>query len=214
MILVVFVLFRMLLVEDPLRVSGKALMTGSTIYSEWVCVKNAKGVTLHERWVKVDESLKVRMRKGEFEVDCSFEEAIAFIENYRTIETWMKGIEQITPLTENDKMVYVMINLPWPFSNRDFVARSSSVNVDDNKHVVRFKSENYHVKHKKGCVRIKDYSASWTIERISNHKSKITFTVFSSEPPLFPEWIQEPVIKNVFLNNLHRLKKHLSTRIM
>ena len=61
----------------------------------------------------------------------------------------------------------------------------------------------------KNKVRINDYRASWLITRTKNNTIKIVFTVFCSEPPMFPQWVQEPVLKKIFFGNLMRLKQRL-----
>ena len=71
MVLLVYMLFRVLLSDNAMNMKIKELNASSLYVSEWVCVKDDNGIALHERWVKVNDSLTVRERKGVMIVDGS-----------------------------------------------------------------------------------------------------------------------------------------------
>ncbi len=210
MIILAYFLFRMLLGGNSLA-TNRAIIHTAFSYTEWVCVKEDRGISLHERWIQVNDSLKVRERKGEFVVNCNMDDVAHYLKDYKTVDKWMKGVKQVRMVNSNDKdLVYMVIHLPWPFSDRDFFALYSSIQMDSNHMIIKVNSEENSKTTSKKLVRIKDYRASWKLQHINQQKTKITFTVFSSEPPLFPQWMQEPVIKKVFLNNLKRLQSALN----
>ncbi len=211
MILLVYFLFRVLLSDNTMSVKIKELNASSLYVSEWVCVKDVDGIALHERWVKVNDSLTVRERKGVMVVDGSFNEVVNFLKNPNTVKRWMKGIKEVRFIIHQDeRLLYFVINLPWPFSDRDVVAKYSVVQTDQDNCTIRMNSSYYKEKRDSKNVRIKDYNASWKLTRVGDNKVKIDFQVFSAEPPIFPQWMQEPVLKKVFYQNLMRLKTELS----
>jgi hypothetical protein len=55
-----------------------------------------------------------------------------------------------------------------------------------------------------------DYNATWTITETSLRQVRIIFSAISDTFPLFPKYIQDPVIEKMFHNNLVRLKELLS----
>jgi hypothetical protein len=57
-----------------------------------------------------------------------------------------------------------------------------------------------------------DYNATWTITEISSQQVQNIFSAISDTPPLFPRYIQDPVIEKMFHNNLVRLKELLSQK--
>ena len=59
-------------------------------------------------------------------------------------------------------------------------------------------------------LELEDYNASWKLTKLEGGKVKIEFQVFSAEPPLFPQWIQEPVLKKVFYKNLVRFERSIN----
>ncbi|MCW3786722.1 hypothetical protein [Plebeiibacterium sediminum] len=185
----------------------KELNASSLYVSEWVCVKEDNGIALHERWVKVNESLSVRERKGIMVVDGSMDEVISFLSNPKTVKLWMKGIKEVRLVVHKDEeLLYIVINLPWPFSDRDLVAKYSVTQTGPDNCVIRMSSDTYNDIEKKNTVRIKNYDATWKLTKLDEGKVQIQFQVFSAEPPLFPQWVQEPVLKKVFYQNLLRLK--------
>ncbi len=211
MVLLVFMLLRMLLSDNEMNAMIKELNASSLYVSEWVSVKNADGIELQERWVKVNDSLTVRERKGIMVINGSVDEVVEFLSNPKTIKLWMKNVQEVRLFMKGDaQLTYIVIHLPWPFSDRDLVANYSVHKTDNNHCTIRMKSEDgTHVGSSK-IVRINSYNASWNLEQVANNKVHIEFQVFSAEPPLFPQWVQEPVLKKVFHQNLLRLKAQLN----
>jgi len=210
MILLAIILLNFLFPEYTGSKGCNAILRYGT-ESEWTCVKKSKGIQLYERWVQINDSLSVRERKGELITSCTIEKAETYLRDYSTVTDWMKGVKSVNALTaDSGQVVYMLIQLPWPFSNRDLVARYSYFRIDQEHRTVKVKSDNTVSTPDNRCVRIKHYEASWSLERLNERQTKIVFTTFSSEPPLFPQWIQEPVLKKLFINNLNRLRLELS----
>ncbi|WP_430934071.1 hypothetical protein [Saccharicrinis sp. 156] len=212
MIILAYILLRMLLGGSPATVKGEALINAHWGFSDWVCVKDMDGIKLLERWVRVNDTLKVRERKGEMIVECSMQEAVSYLADYSTVKQWMKGLKSIELQDEDRKLIYMVIKLPWPFIDRDLFARYSLYKLDKENSVVKVESERNVQAPNSRLVRISNYRASWNVQRISSNRTKVVFTTFSSEPPIFPQWIQEPVLKRIFYGNLKRLKDQLSGR--
>ena len=211
MIFLAYFFIRMLVGANTMTLKEKEMINTSLVYTEWVCVKEDKEICLFERWVKVSEKLNVRERMGQMDVDCNIEEAFEYLRDYKTAQKWIKGIKEACLKKEiEEDLVYMVIQLPWPFSNRDFFAKYAFYDKGNNQKVIRVESKYSNKCVNSRCIRIQDYSASWVLEKMDERKTKITFTTFSSEPPVFPQWMQEPVLKKVFYNNLKRLRKELS----
>lgn len=210
MVILAYFLFRMFFAVNSTAIKERVLVRTAMDVSEWVCVKDTKGIVLRERWVNVNDSLKVRERRGELVVDCSFEEVMIYLKNHNTVGQWMKGVKSTQFYNDDKSLVYMIIHLPWPFSNRDLLARYSTIQMDENNCLVKVVSETVEEESKSELQRMQDYRASWRLQRLGNRRTKIVFTTFSSEPPMFPQWMQEPVLKKVFYGNLKRLREQLS----
>ncbi len=213
MILVVCYFLGLLLSEPVVLADEKSINANSEVVSEWVCVMDNKGIALFERWIQVNESLRVRERRGEFVVTASLSKTIDYLSNVNSLKQWMKGVEtvdKISSYTDSGELTYIVLHLPWPFADRDMIARFSLLQVDSHHCFVRINSEKGDVPEVDKIKRIHDYSAVWALEKLDAERTKVVFTVFSSEPPMFPQWLQEPILKKVFISNLKRLKQELS----
>jgi hypothetical protein len=65
---------------------------------------------------------------------------------------------------------------------------------------------------KSNIKRLKDYKASWTILKLAEIKVIVSFKAMANTPPMFPRFIQDPILAQMFHNNLVNLKKILETR--
>ena len=212
MIFLAYFFIRVLVGGDVMVSKENEIIHTSLVRTEWVCVKEDKDISLFERWVKVNDELNVRERMGQMVVECNINEASEYLGDYKTAQNWIKGVKESCLKNDiEEDLVYMVIGLPWPFANRDFFAKYSFFDTGDGQVVIRVESKYPQQKLNPKCVRIRNYSASWVLRKIDEEKTKIIFTTFSSEPPMFPQWMQEPVLKKVFYNNLKRLSRELSS---
>ncbi|WP_289054414.1 START domain-containing protein [Carboxylicivirga marina] len=187
------------------------LLLHPTKENEWTCVKSNKGIQLYERWVQINDTLFVRERKGELITNCSLKKTEDYLRDHSTVCDWMKGIKSVQSIsTDSGQLVHMVIQLPWPFSNRDLLARYHFYKIDGKTSVVQVKSDKTVTMPDNRFIRIKHYVATWRLEQINEQQTKIVFETFSNEAPIFPQWIQEPVLKKIFMSNLKRLKSRLS----
>ena len=187
-------------------------MPDHTVITEWACLKAKDGITLCERWLELTNSIKVRERQGIMLVNCSIDAAVGYLCQSGTITDWMSAVETIEPLDKSavgQELVHIVLGLPWPFDNRDIIGRYEIINLDEKHQIVQIYSEKG-VDEVPDFVRIKEYCASWLLEEVGANETKVVFTTFSNERPLFPLWIQDPVVKKVYYSNLSSLKQHLS----
>jgi hypothetical protein len=162
----------------------------------------------------LNDTLQVRERKGEFVADCGINEASRYLLNVQNMSDWMHGVKEIVQIPSNDTCcrAYLLINLPWPFSDRDLCANMALVQHNEEFAKIRIVNEKQLFKRNARAIQIEHYDACWMLSGLTKRKTKVEFVTFSTEAPVFPQWMQEPVLKNVFLNNLRRLKDRLATK--
>lgn len=212
MFLVTYLLFKLIFIHDTLFDTERAIASKVENEKEWVCVKREHDISLYERWVRVNDSLKVRERRGEFLVDCNIKKVSDYLKDYHTINSWMCGVKKVDRLMlDSCQVVFIEIQLPWPFSNRELVTDFSTYYSDSDHCVIRMESCNNDLVINENLVRVHDFKISWSLAKLDEKKTKIVFKSFSTEPPLFPLWIQDPVLKKIFFNNLEKLKTELET---
>jgi phosphoserine aminotransferase len=75
--------------------------------------------------------------------------------------------------------------------------------------IININSRADHVPSKPGIERLQEYNATWTITETAPQKVHIEFSAMSNTPPMFPRYIQDPIIEKMFHNNLVRLRELL-----
>jgi hypothetical protein len=216
-------MIRHLLLTAVIFTSSPVIDTGSLAvkktnltYGNWEEVKNTDGVKTYVRWLYYNDGKKTRERKGEIFVDCNMDEAIGILSEPSVTKKWMSGVSEnylITRLTPNQWYTYTLYDIPWPFNKRDLVS-GYELNYMPGKKTATIKifSKADFIPEKTGIDRLINYSANWTVVETSSQKVHIVFSAISDTPPLFPRYIQDPVIEKMFHNNLVRLKDLLSQK--
>jgi short-subunit dehydrogenase len=185
--------------------------TVSETAAEWTCTKNRNGIALYEKWVKVNDSLTVKERKGELIVSGRYCNVVQYLSQTATIKEWMSSVEVAKNIgNSNDSLLYVLFNLPWPFSNRDLIAHCQTIRLNEQYTIVKLESHPNALAPIEEAIRIKSYRASWEITLLTNGKIKVVLQTFSDEPPLCPHWIQDPIVEEIFYSNLARLKSKIT----
>jgi len=185
----------------------------SADYGKWEMVKNSQGVQTFVRWVANTEGVKRRERMGEMIVDCPVEVVISVITDAKSSSSWMSSVKESHDLKRVNTFewyTYTLFNIPWPFENRDLVSNNTmKTNTGNDSTNINIISREDYIPIKSGVTRLTDYTATWGIVRIGKEKVRITFTAITNTPPMFPRWIQDPVLENMFHNNLVNLKAYI-----
>lgn len=179
--------------------------------SEWNHVKCYKGVNLYERLITANE-LQVSERKGELVVDCDFNTVTKFFSVPENMKFWMKGVKKAYCLRTdsiNKWTVHTTYRLPWPFANKDMVSAYEFKQYGTNKCVIQIISIDDMMEESSNMERITNFRANCMVTKIDDQKTKIVFSVICATPPIMPRWIQDPIVKRIFLKNMILMKKQL-----
>lgn len=187
-------------------------------YGNWEEVRNTNGVKTYVRWLQYSNGKKTRERKGETQVNCSLQKTVEILTDASATVKWMSGVTENYLLSRSNPTewyTYTLYNIPWPFNNRDLVSMFEIQNNPGGKSVlININSRADYVPPKPGIERLENYRATWTITETAPQKVQIVFCAISDTPPLFPRYIQDPVIEKMFHNNLVRLKELLSEQVV
>lgn len=196
--------------------AAKASVKSIESYGTWKVAGTADGVRSWVRWIHFSDGTKTRERKGEFTFEGSLKEAMDILTDAESTKKWASGVEEnyrIKGSNRNEMVIYTLYDIPWPFHKRDLVSvYALKVNSDNLSAVITIKSQPENVPLKPGIERLVDYSARWTVKENGAGTFQITFSAMSDTPPLFPRYIQDPVIERMFHNNLVTLKEILAEK--
>jgi len=181
--------------------------------TKWVVVTNEDGIEVMERWVTIENNVKVRERSGRMNLNCSMEEALALISDETKIHLWMSNVESVSMLKKvspSEWYVQTNLNAPWPFGKQDMVSKYTVVKDETNNTVKVFITpENKLVPKQNNVERLDTFNAQWDLSITERGKVKIVFTTKSTIPPEYPTWMQDPVVRKVFFANLRNFKSIL-----
>jgi len=178
--------------------------------SKWQIVSESNGIQVLERWITNEKNLKVRERTGKMTLNCSLEDVVNLIADTEKSPNWMSSTESAKRLkTCSDKewFVHTIIDAPWPFNKQDMVSKYEVKELDDKNtiQIVITKEESL-LPPQKDMDRLDTFNAIWTIETLKKGKVRVTFTTQSTQPPKYPTWAQDPVVRKVFFSNLKNFK--------
>ncbi len=178
--------------------------------SNWELISESNGIQVLERWVTNDKNLKVKERSGKMTLNCSADDVLNLIEDTQRTGQWMDDVDEVKRLrTVDDKewFVHTILDTPWPFNKQDMVSKYDVIR-DDVHNIIRvlITKEDKLLPPQKGIDRLDTFNAEWVIEKVKDNKVKVTFTTKSTQPPKYPSWAQDPVVRKVFSNNLKNFK--------
>ena len=116
-----------------------------------------------------------------------YDQVIDFRENKKYIET-IKKLDILEKNPEKQIIVYMLYDMPWPFSDRDLVNKMT-VDVQENSIIMQSRPANHLVKPANNVVRLNDFHEKWELEKISEHKTRLFLQGHANPEINFPGWI-------------------------
>jgi len=184
---------------------GGRLMAAET----WKEVESKSGITIYERWVKVRSDLTVKERKGEMTIQGNLNSVVDLLSDPSKVKLWMENVSEaylVKKESEKEWASYTYFSLPWPFENRDMVSVSKLNFNNPSSATIEMISKENALPTKKNVKRLANYKATWKIADLGNGHIFISFSTISYTSPEYPRFIQDPIVRKVFMRNLLKLK--------
>ena len=180
---------------------------------QWQLIVDQGGITLFAREVSGHSESQF---KGVCMVSRPLASVISVLSDTASYPKWFfRCIEANKILTENPSefhfLLYVAIDTPWPFADRD-VLYKTEVKIDfaSGKVVIHSKAlKTPLIPLKKQYVRITDSEQQWILERISLDRTRITFINRTNAAGPFASFISNPGIRDTMIHSLTNLTKIL-----
>ncbi len=177
-------------------------------HSDWESMAESDLINAESRWLNLSDGTKVIQRKaGMIVKGTSPEQVAAIIRDYTLIPEWMNAADDASLISRSNKnlwAIFLVFELPWPLRNKYLINE-----VSEHKHpslpFYTFRinsSEKY--KPPFDC-KINDfghYEGVWKVYSLQKDITYIEFSAFSTEPPQFPRWIQDPIINRSFTKTM------------
>ena len=166
------------------------LKTTAQCQEDWKLKKDKNGIKVYSRKTP-------NFKFDELKVDCIFEgkmsQLAAVILDVNNQYQWVYKTaksELLKQVTDADLFYYSEIECPWPFDNRDLIARMTITQNTSTKILsIVAKSVDNYLPSKKNIVRVKYSNALWTITPLNNAQFKVEYKIQIDPGDGVPAWI-------------------------
>lgn len=175
---------------------------------KFTLVREDDSIYVYERWIIFPDSdppQDAREVKGEFYAQSTIEEAFKLLKDEKWIMTWQKHVTafKVFPLpTDTAWLEYSYHDIPWPVSDQDHFLVYRIVKKEADKIFVVFEttSDTKLAPIKSGVTRM-NLLGSWTFQKQSEHRIKITYRIIS-QPSSIPRIFTDPVIRRNLMSTI------------
>ena len=175
----------------------------------WVFVKKDQGVTIHSRKVAGYAESEFR---GSTVINQPVEVVGAVLADIPSYTSWFYNCTQARKITNKSStdlnfLIYIVIDVPWPFWNRDVVfAAATTIDLSSGKITVQGRArQDAAVPIRKDHVRITDSEIRWTIEPRAPGQTLVTFTKRINAAGNLSAYLSDTGCKKTVLSSLINL---------
>ena len=198
------IIILLIVVLHPVSVAG----------SEWEFIADNDGIALYAREVS---GYSEKQFKGVCIVSRTLEAVGFFLSDIDSYPGWFLNCIEAKKIPARNSsdfqfFLYVTIEAPWPFSDRDIVYKTDvSIDYASEKviiHSIALKKP--FIALTKQYVRITDSEHQWILERISADRTRITFMNRTNVAGPFANYLSNSGTRDTTLHSLKNLKKILN----
>lgn len=136
---------------------------------------------------------KIKAIKVTGEFDATPAELAAVVMDVNTATDWVDHLKSsvlIKRVSPNELYYYAEVSLPWPATNRDFVAHLTARQDPDTKVVlIDGPAVPGYMPEKKGLVRINNSIGKWVITPIGSNRVRVEYSLHVDPAGSLPSWL-------------------------
>lgn len=171
-------------------------------------VRQDEIITLYERWAPFPgTAVNARQVKGVFEVGVTLTGMYNTIYNEQKIKSWQENIIEykFIPITDTTWVIYSLTEIPWPLSNQDYLLTYRLVKKNERQIVVTFEhNANVDIMAIRKDADRTPTVGSWLLEKISDQRTRVTYTVVSM-PVDYPRFVTDRIVRNNLMSTINKL---------
>ncbi|MCF0062917.1 START domain-containing protein [Dyadobacter chenwenxiniae] len=177
---------------------------------DWKLVTESQGIKVLS---KSAPGSRINALRVECEVKASAGALVAMLLDVKAAEEWVfhtKSCDLLKKVSPSELYYYSEVSMPWPLSNRDFVAHIR-VSQDKVTKVVTVDAPAVpgFVAQKEGIVRISHSEGYWTIKPLSAEKISIVYTLQVDPGGDIPAWVVNTFSAQGPLHSFRKMKLEL-----
>lgn len=166
------------------------LLSGPATGQEWVLNKEEAGIAIYTR---EGEHPKIKEYRAETVINRPMEMICHEIVDFENYVEWagdMKHIEVLDSVKGEQYTYYLIYDVPWPFSDRDMVARAT---VERDSAANSFYIESVPVEDRledrDKIVRIEDFYQKWTLTSLGDEVTRVVMEGYNDPAGNIPAWL-------------------------
>ena len=151
--------------------------------------------------------------KVECTVNARLSQLIAFLLDVDKQPDWVynsKHTQLLKKIAPNEFVFYSEVSVPWPCTNRDYIAHLLITQVSPQLLTIDSHTEPNLLPEKDGIVRIKNSVAHWEITSINATTQKIVYTVRFDPAGAIPAWLTNMFVAKGPFETFQKLRTNVS----
>lgn len=173
----------------------------------WELKKTDDGVKIYTRAI---ENSKIKAIKVECVLDASLTQMTAVLIDIKNGEDWLYHVSTsyvIKQVSPQDLYYYSLVEMPWPITNRDFIAHLKVIQDPATKTVTidaPCLADMVPIKPK--IVRVTDSNGQWLLSPLGKDKIKVVYTLHADPGGSLPAWLINLFVTEGPLQSFRKLK--------
>ncbi len=179
--------------------------------SDWKFIVDEDGIVLYAREVSGHTEAQY---KGICTVNRSIESVGSILSDIASYPKWFFKCTEAQKIPSDNSselrfFLYVAIDTPWPFSDRDAVYKTEiTIDYDSEKVIIHSTAlKESLIPVRRQFVRITDSEHQWILEKISTERTRITFINRTNAGGLLANFISNPGMRDTTIHSLKNLQK-------
>jgi len=156
--------------------------------TEWKLKKEEEGIKIY----MASNGTAYKALKVELNINSGLDQLIAYMTDIEKQPEWVYNTRTsrlLQTIRPNELVFYSEVSLPWPCSDRDYVAHIQIEQPSPGLTTIDSRAEPGYMPARKGFVRVNNSVTHWDITTISEHEQKIVYTLNFDLGGLVPPWL-------------------------
>jgi hypothetical protein len=184
------------------------LMNAYAQETDWKLEKEKEGIAVYTRNF---EEVKIKEFKATTDINAEMEILVAMVLDVEEYSKWMENVksaEVIKKISEDELYIYSVVDVPWPFDDRDVVT-IDKVSRDASSGVVTISIQGVEgmVPEKEGVIRMPESGGFWKFTPQKNGRIAIVYQYLADPGGGIPDWLVNMFLVDGPYKTLENMKR-------
>jgi hypothetical protein len=178
-----------------------------TAEGQWEKLWENPKLMVWQRWLTLNHERKIRQRKCQMMLRASMKDIVGLIGNHRRATEWMSMVDTVELLGRSGNIWFTLAHyrMPWPLRDKMLSSRLElSTMFDSHMSIIDIESDNSRIKGRGQVNDFGSFHGRWVVVELGSELCFTEFTAYSTSIPLFPRWLQDPIVDRAFLNTMEQ----------